>query len=77
MAEKKETKAERLEIGFSGGQVIAMRLDAKQLADFRKAAEKGEGWHSLQTEDGETSLDLGQVVFIRGASPDHRVGFSN
>ncbi len=79
MAEKKEkvTRAERVEIGFDGGQVIAARIEEKQIADLREAAEKGDGWHVLETEDGETALDLGKVVFIRIANPEHRVGFSN
>jgi hypothetical protein len=83
MAEKAEkatpkdaAKAERAEIGFGGGQVIAVRLASKELTDLRKAVEKGEGWHKLETEDGPISLDLAKVVFIRAASPEHRVGFS-
>lgn len=78
MAEKKtEAKTGRVEIGFNGGQVIATRLDAKALADLRKAAEGGEGWHQLSGEDGEVSLSLAEVVFIRTDSPEHTVGFGN
>ena len=76
MAEK-QSKPERIEIGFDGGQVIATRLDAKQLADLRKAVEAGEGWHDLTTEDGDVALDLSQVVFMRGAAGEHRIGFSS
>lgn len=76
MAEKAAPKPERAEIGFGGGQVIAVRLASKQLTDLRKAVEKGEGWHNLDTEDGPISLDLAKVVFIRTASPEHSVGFS-
>jgi hypothetical protein len=76
MAEKKtESKAERVEIGFDGGQVIATRLDAKALEALRKAAESGEGWHTVKGEEGEVSLNSGQIVFIRTASPENRVGF--
>jgi hypothetical protein len=78
MAEKKpEPKAGRVDIGFNGGQVIATRLDAKALADLRKAAENGSGWHKLSGEDGEVSLNLAEVVFIRADSPEHSVGFSS
>jgi hypothetical protein len=76
MPETAAPKPERAEIGFGGGQVVAVRLVPKQLADLRKAVEKGEGWHSLETEDGALSLDLAKVVFVRAASPEHRVGFS-
>ena len=75
MAEK-QAKPERVEIGFDGGQVVAIRLDAKQLAGLRKAVEVGEGWHDLSAEDGDVALNLSQVVFVRGAAGEHRIGFS-
>lgn len=81
MAERKASaaasKPERVEIGFGGGQVIAVRVEAKPLTDLRKAAEKGQGWYALETHDGEVSLNLGELVFIRTADTEHRVGFSN
>jgi hypothetical protein len=79
MAEKKAPagKPERVEIGFGGGQVIALRVEPKPLADLRKAAEKGGAWHSVATEDGEVAVNLAELVFIRVASPEHRVGFSH
>jgi len=75
MAEAK-TKPERVEIGFNGGQVVAIRLEPKQIAELRKAVEKGEGWHDLAAEDGDVALDLSEVVFVRGAAGEHRIGFS-
>lgn len=75
MAEK-QPKPERVEIGFNGGQVVAIRLEAKQLTDLRKAVERGDGWHDLAAEDGDVALDLSQVVFVRGAAGEHRIGFS-
>jgi hypothetical protein len=75
MAEKQEER-ERVEIGFDGGQVIATRLDAKQLGDLRKALDKGEGWHDLKTVDGDLAIDLDEVVFVRVAAAEHRIGFT-
>jgi hypothetical protein len=75
MAETK-SKPERVEIGFNGGQVVAIRLDPKQITDLRKAVEKGEGWHDLAAEDGDVALDLAEIVFVRGAAGEHRIGFS-
>ncbi len=66
--------AQRVEIGFEGGQVISARLDEGDLKDLRKQLEKG-GWHDLHTEDGVIALYLGKVAFIRIESADHRVGF--
>jgi hypothetical protein len=69
-------KADRVEIGFDGGQVIAARLSQKVLGDLRKALEKGEGWHDVATEDGDLAVDLGEVIFVRVAAPEHRIGFA-
>jgi hypothetical protein len=68
-------EAQRVEIGFEGGQVISARLAENDLKDLRKKLEKG-GWHDLQTEDGVISLYLGRVAFVRIESGEHRVGFS-
>jgi hypothetical protein len=68
--------AQRVEIGFEGGQVVTARLAEADLKDLRKQLEKG-GWHDLHTEDGVISLYLGKVAFIRIASNEHRVGFGD
>jgi len=67
--------AQRVEIGFEGGQVISARLTDDDLKDLRKQLEKG-GWHDLHTEDGVLAVYLGKVAFLRIESADHRVGFS-
>lgn len=67
--------AQRVEIGFEGGQVISARLADDDLKDLRKQLEKG-GWHDLHTEDGVLAVYLGKVAFLRIESADHRVGFS-
>ncbi|HWW67185.1 MAG TPA: hypothetical protein VNY83_04315 [Solirubrobacterales bacterium] len=69
------TNAQRVEIGFEGGQVISARLADDDLKDLRKQLEKG-GWHDLHTEDGVLAVYLGKVAFLRIESADHRVGFS-
>lgn len=68
-------EAQRVEIGFEGGQVISARLADEELKDLRKQLEKG-GWHDLHTEDGVIALYLGRVAFVRIESGEHRVGFS-
>jgi hypothetical protein len=67
--------AERVEVGFSGGQVVTTRLNAGALEDLRKALRRPEGWHDLDTEEGRLSIDLGRVVFLRVSTGEHRVGF--
>jgi hypothetical protein len=67
-------EAQKVEIGFEGGQVVAVRLGEDELKDLRKQVEKG-GWHDVKTEDGVLSVYLGKVTFLRIDSGDHRVGF--
>ena len=67
-------EAQRVEIGFEGGQVMTTRLGDEDLKDLRSKLEQG-GWHDLHTEDGTIALYLGKVQFIRIESGEHRVGF--
>jgi hypothetical protein len=66
--------AQRVEIGFEGGQVISARLSESDLKDLRSRLEQG-GWHDLPTVDGTIALYLGKVQFLRVDSGGHRVGF--
>jgi hypothetical protein len=67
--------AQKVEIGFEGGQVIAVRLNDDELKDLRKQVEKG-GWYDVKTEEGVLALYVGKVAFLRIDSGQHRVGFS-
>ena len=67
--------AQKVEIGFEGGQVISVRLNDDELKGLRKQVEKG-GWHDVKTEDGVLAVYVGKVAFLRIDSGDHRVGFS-
>jgi hypothetical protein len=68
-------EAQRVDIGFEGGQVVSVRLTGERLEELRKQLEKG-GWHDLKTEEGVLSVYLGKVAFLRIDSGEHRVGFS-
>jgi hypothetical protein len=68
--------AGRVEIGFAGGQVVAVRMNEDKVKELRKALDKADGWADVETEDGDIALDLRQVVFVRGAPGEHRIGFS-
>jgi hypothetical protein len=67
--------AERVSIGFSGGQVVEVRIDDGKLKDLRKALDKADGWTDLDTEEGLVSIDLREVVFVRSAATPQRIGF--
>lgn len=64
----------KVEIGFDGGQVLPVRLDAGALEQLRGAL-GGEGWHRLDTDENELDLALEKVVFIRTAGDAQKVGF--
>jgi hypothetical protein len=66
----------RVEVGFSGGQVIVMRLAEKAYEQLRKAAQDGRSWYDVETADGVVAVNLAQVVFVKLESSEHRVGFS-
>jgi hypothetical protein len=68
--------AGRVEIGFSGGQVVAVRMSDDKVQDLRKKLDAADGWTDVETEDGSIALDLRQVVFLRGAPGEHRIGFT-
>jgi hypothetical protein len=69
-------KATRVDVGFSGGQVLSVRMPEAAYEDLRKELSKGsEGWHELRTEDSQLTLNLAQVVYIRLDTEQHKVGF--
>jgi hypothetical protein len=67
--------AERVSIGFSGGQVVEVRISAAKLKELRKALDKADGWSDLETENGTVSIDLREVVFLRSAAAHEGIGF--
>jgi len=68
--------ARRAAVGFQGGQVLSMRLPDEQLTELRNTLREGkERWHEVEATDGAVLVDLGQVVYLRVDSDDHRIGF--
>ena len=68
-------KPQRISIGFTGGQVLAARVQVAEREALEAALEAREGWHKLDCEDATVRLDLTQVVFVRTDSDEPRVGF--
>ena len=63
-------------IGFQGGQVLSLRLPDAELEKLRMVLREGrERWHEVEATDGAVLVDLGQVVYLRVDSDEHRVGF--
>jgi hypothetical protein len=68
--------ARRAAIGFQGGQVLSLRLSEEQLTSLRTTLKDGrERWQEVEAADGAALIDIGQVVYLRVESDDHRVGF--
>ena len=67
---------EIVEIGFTGGQVIVVRLEEPKLKALRKALDKPQGFTDVETPTGIVTLDLAQVQFVRTDEPNQSVGFS-
>jgi hypothetical protein len=72
-----EDRARRVDVGFAGGQVLALRLRESVYKDLQKAlsSDKNSGWHELKTEDSDVTVDLAQVVYVRIDTEEHKVGF--
>ncbi|MBA2523195.1 MAG: hypothetical protein H0V25_07670 [Solirubrobacterales bacterium] len=64
----------RVEVGFDGGQVIAVRVSEEELESLRSTLGQG-GWHRFKTDDAEVDVDLGKLVFVRTEGDAQKVGF--
>jgi hypothetical protein len=65
----------RVDIGFQGGQVLALRIDKAVFDQLRKAVEGDTRFYDLDAGESTLTLDLSQVVYLRVETEDHRVGF--
>jgi hypothetical protein len=70
----KDTK--QVDVGFSGGSAISMRLTDVQINQLKGELKAGGSWLDLDTQDGPVTIALGQVVFVKSESSEHRIGFS-
>ena len=48
----------RVEVGFSGGQVILMRIPEKAYEQLRAAVQDGRSWYDVETADGVVAVNL-------------------
>ncbi len=65
----------KVDIGFTGGQVLALRIERANFDELRKAVEGEKRFYDLDAGDSNVTLDLSQVVYLRVETEDHRVGF--
>ena len=72
----RDEEPRRVEVGFSGGQAITLRLSQKAYESLRKDVQRGNGWSEIESADGLVALNLGAIVFLKLDTGEHRVGFS-
>jgi hypothetical protein len=72
----RDEELRRVEVGFTGGQAISLRLSQKGYENLRKDAQRGGGWTEVESEDGLVALNLDAIVFMKLDTGEHRVGFS-
>ena len=65
----------KVDIGFTGGQVLAPRIDRGNFDGLRQAVGGGKRFYDLGAGDSDGTPDLSQVVYLRVETEDHRVGF--
>ncbi len=70
-------KPRRVDIGFAGGQVLALRMAPDPYQALRSALDddRADRWHEVKTEDSDVTLDLSTVVYVRLDTEQHQVGF--
>jgi hypothetical protein len=66
----------RVEVGFTGGQAIALRISQKAYENLRKDVQRGGGWTEVESADGLVALNLDAIVFMKLDTGEHSVGFS-
>ena len=67
----------RMDVGFQGGQVLAVRALSSEYdaAGEGPGRRQGRSLAQLTTDDSEILIDLSQVVYVRRESGDQKVGF--
>ena len=66
----------RTALGFQGGQVLSLRIPEEVLTSLNETLKEGkERWLEIEAADGAVLIDIGQVVYLRVESDEHRIGF--
>lgn len=67
----------RIEIGFDGGQMLNVLVEAESADRLEEALAGGdEGALALEASDGLYSIVLGKVAYVKRFTRESRVGFT-
>ncbi len=76
MAAGEDDRVRRVDVGFSGGQVLSLRMSEEAYSALGDEVRTGsQGWHEIEAEDSNVSVNLAQVVYVRLDTEHGRVGF--
>jgi hypothetical protein len=65
---------QRVSIGFSSPQMLAVRMGEDALNGLLEALAGGD-WHDLAVDGGTIRLNLSEVVYVRTELDELKVGF--
>ena len=69
-------RPERVALGFHAGGALSLRLAPDKITELQQLLTKGEtGFREVVSEDGTVLVNLGQVIYLRVESGEHRIGF--
>lgn len=70
-----KSQIQRISIGFTGGQVLALRVTEAAHGKLLKALGAGEAIIEVESEDGPVTLRGDSVDYVRLERDEPRVGF--
>ena len=68
-------KPVKVNIGFHGGQVLAIRVPPAALTQLREKLGREGGWYELTAESGVAMIDLTRVDYVLIDADSSRIGF--
>ncbi|MDQ8046013.1 MAG: hypothetical protein AAGC46_16955 [Solirubrobacteraceae bacterium] len=66
---------ERISIGFAAGQTLSLRVEQDAIDALQSALGGDNLWHKVSTDEGDVSIRLDTVVYLRSESSESKVGF--
>ena len=66
----------RIEIGFDGGQVMSAYVQVSAADQLDQALVGSGGTVQLEAEDGQYTIAISKIVYVKRYSREGRVGFS-
>jgi hypothetical protein len=69
-------RPQRIALGFHAGGALSLRIAPDKLVELQQLLTTGEtGFREVESEDGAVLVNLGQVIYLRVESGEHRIGF--